>query len=267
MAIHYGSDYDKAISSAGEGLAAGQWAEPVESLLRRKSQGAILDLGCSSGGFLTSMKGPSWKLYGIEMSKPVADRARAATGAEVFVGDVLDAPFEAGTFDAITCFHVFEHVYRPREVLQKILTWLKPGGVFIAYMPNIDSGAARCFRSYWYALELPRHLSHFSPKSLSKLAKSVGFSNVTITTHREPFVETSVRYVIEDMMSKLGIVLSPCSAGKTASLPWRVIRKGFRLTALPVLNQMFGMAGPGEIIHAVLQKEDSRSIQQRSISG
>ena len=153
----------------------------------------MLDLGCSSGGFLRSLKGPAWNLYGIEMSDEVARRAETATGAKVFVGDILDAPFSPNTFDVITCFHVFEHLYEPREVLLRVAQWLKPGGVFFAMMPNIDSAGRRIFGSYWYALELPRHTYHFSPQSLSRMADSVGLRQLSITTGREVFIEQSVR--------------------------------------------------------------------------
>jgi SAM-dependent methyltransferase len=254
MAKHYGDDYDTAISVVGQRNLEEHWSDPRKSLLFHKTEGTLLDLGCSSGGFLASMKSPSWKLYGIEMSQPMAERARASTGAEIFVGDVLDAHFTDATFDAITCFHLFEHVYQPRRLLQKILTWLKPGGVFLAYMPNIDSGAARCFKSYWYGLELPRHLYHYSPTSLAHLAKSVGFSEIAVTTHREPFVERSSRYLAADLLGKFNVTVSPQTAASHAPIPWRVVRKGFRLTLLPIFNQMFAFAGPGEIMHAVLKK-------------
>ena len=262
MAQHYGDEYDKAISSVGERDLVGHWAEPRRTLLQHKSQGSLLDLGCSSGAFLASMRDPSWTLYGIEMSRPVAERARANSGADVFVGDVLDAPFTAGSFDAITCFHLFEHVHQPKKVLEKVWTWLKPGGVFLAYMPNIDSGAARFFGSYWYGLELPRHLYHYSPKSLRELAKATGFPEINVTTHREPFVERSTRYVAVDILRKIGISLAPDSAAAEISFPWRVARKGLRLAVLPIINQLFGVAGPGEIMHAVLRKNDSIDNEQ-----
>jgi len=140
--------------------------------------GAILDLGCANRRVSEHTARTSWKLFGIEMSEEAAREVRSRCGAEVFVGDILDAPFPPNSFDVITCFNVFEHVYEPKEVLVRVAKWLKPGGVFYTLMPNIDSAGARIFRSYWYPLELPRHLSHFSPllfeesRSLPDYAKS-----------------------------------------------------------------------------------------------
>src|SRR5579885_2590752 len=252
MAQHYGSNYDAMISTSGEEAIDAYWRGPRTTLLKHKSQGSILDMGCSSGGFLSSLKG-DWKLHGIEISGEVAERARKRTGAEVFVGDVLDAPFPAGSFDAITCFHVFEHMYHPREVLQRVSQWLRPGGVFVAYMPNIDSAGAKIFRSYWYALELPRHLYHFSPVSLNNMANAAGLEKVSITTDREVFIESSCRYILDDSFSAVGIERTPMANAKAPSLPFRVVRKAFRMTALPLLEAMAGMAGDGETIHAVFR--------------
>ena len=118
MGQHYGEHYDRAISRTGQD--PGFWTRRRATLLRCVSSGAILDLGCSSGGFLATLKGPEWKLFGIEMSERVAREAEARTGAQVFVGDILDAPFPPESFDAITCFHVFEHLYQPKELLAKV---------------------------------------------------------------------------------------------------------------------------------------------------
>ena len=128
MGEHYGPDYDRSVAAAGD--SPDRWKGRVEVISKLKSGGALLDLGCSSGGFLRSMKSPSWKLSGIEMSDEVARRAEAASGAEVFVGDILDAPFATESFDVVTCFHVFEHLYQPMAVLERVAKWLKPGGIF-----------------------------------------------------------------------------------------------------------------------------------------
>jgi SAM-dependent methyltransferase len=252
MGQHYGEDYDRAICRAGQD--PGFWTRRRATLLRYVSSGAILDLGCSSGGFLASLKGPEWKLFGIEMSERMARQAEARTGAQVFVGDILDAPFPPESLDAITCFHVFEHLYQPKEVLAKVREWLRPGGIFYTEMPNIDSAGARIFGSYWQALELPRHVYHFSPVPLNNLARSAGLQVFSITTHREVYLEVSVRYIFDDLLGKIGIHRTPLAQAKPASLPWKVVRKGFRLSILPFLAWLATFAGHGESLHAILRK-------------
>jgi SAM-dependent methyltransferase len=224
--------------------------------LSYKPSGSILDLGCGSGGFLATLKGPLWKLSGVEMSEAAAREAEAGCGAQVFVGDILDAPFPHDSFDVVTCFHVFEHLYEPLEVLTRVSDWLKPGGVFYTMMPNIDSAGCRIFGSYWYALELPRHLYHFSPVTLRALANAVGLWEVSVTTHRELFVEASVRYLVDEGLRRIGFRRAPLAQDRTPILPRRVARKVFRLTGLPILTGLASFVGDGESIHAVFRKAD-----------
>jgi SAM-dependent methyltransferase len=256
MGQHYGPDYDRSVAAAGD--YPERWIPRRDVLLQHKPSGALLDLGCSSGGFLDAIKGPAWKLYGIEMSESVARRAEKRTGAQIFVGDILDAPYAPESFDAITCFHVFEHLYQPREVLAKVAQWLKPGGVFYAMMPNIHSAGVRIFGSYWYGLELPRHLYFFSPKSLTTLGRSVGLEPLSVTTDREVFIETSTGYYVDEKLRAIGIHRTPLAVTPKPGIPYRVVRKAFRLTLLPVLNGMASLAGDGESIHALLRKGPAR---------
>lgn len=253
IAKHYGPYYDRAIAAAGEGGSV-RWRDRLRTLAEYKDGGAILDLGCSSGSFLSTLSGKGWDLHGIEMSAEPAARAQKLCGAKVFVGDILDAPFSPGSFDVITCFHVFEHMYQPKAVLEKVSEWLKPGGIFYVLVPNIDSAGAHIFQSYWYALELPRHLFHFSPKSLRYLANSVGLDVASLTTHREVYIEHSARYIVDDLLTKFGISRVCMAETPPPSFPYKVIRKVFRLTALPVLTGLASLGGDGESIHAVFRK-------------
>lgn len=252
MDVHYGPDYDRWVAAAGD--SPERWSGRVKEIAQYKSGGSLLDLGCSSGGFLKAMRGPSWELSGIEMSESVASHAESVSGAQVFAGDILDAPYGPASFDAITCFHVFEHLFKPQEVLRKVAEWLKPGGVFYVMVPNIDSAGGRVFGSYWYALELPRHLYHYSPKSLRRMAASVGLEEVSMTTGRELFIEKSVHYILDDILKKVGITRAPLSKSQEPGSAWKVFRKMFRLTVLPVLTAVIGLGGDGESIHAVFRR-------------
>jgi 2-polyprenyl-3-methyl-5-hydroxy-6-metoxy-1,4-benzoquinol methylase len=252
MGQHYGPDYDRAVALAGRDPR--RWSRRCEIVQSLKTGGVILDLGCSDGGFLGGLDGSKWRMYGIEMSPEVAKAAEQRTGAEVFVGDVLQAPFAPGMFDVITCFHVFEHLYQPKAILGRVRDWLKPGGLFFAMMPNIDSAGVRVFKSYWYGLELPRHLYHFSPRSLRTLARSVGLEEISITTSREVFIEASTHYIMHDLLRRVGIHCVARAKAFELSFPLKVVRKAGRLTVLPVLNSLAALAGDGESIHALFGK-------------
>ncbi|MHB8524811.1 MAG: class I SAM-dependent methyltransferase [Candidatus Acidiferrales bacterium] len=254
MLIHYDADYHRAIMAAGEKSASSRWRKQRELIAKNKQGGAILDIGCSSGGFLGTMAGGSWKLFGIEMEAQTAEKAKSATGAEVFVGDALDAPFPAESFDVITCFDVLEHVYEPRRFLVKVLEWLKPGGIFYAALPNIDSWEARLLGTYWYGLELPRHLFHFSPRSLRYAMTSVGFQEIKIVTPSTSYLEHSASYICSRMLRTIGLSPAPMSKLRPRSIPERAVRKAARLSVIAPFGHLASARGSGASIEAIFGK-------------
>jgi 2-polyprenyl-3-methyl-5-hydroxy-6-metoxy-1,4-benzoquinol methylase len=254
MGPHYDEDYHKAIMAAGETSPAIRWRIHRDLISRYKQGGAILDIGCSSGAFLGTMKGDSWKLYGIDMEASTAEKARSATGAEVFVGDAAEAPFPPESFDLITAFDLLEHVYQPRPFLAKVQEWLKPGGIFFTMLPNIDSWESRIFGSYWYGLELPRHISHFSPKSLRQVMTSLGFQEVHLSTSSITYVERSVGYLYSEALQKVGFSPAPAAKATPRSIPWRALRKAMGLTIVNPAGHLASFAGAGASIEAIFRK-------------
>ncbi|HET7876071.1 MAG TPA: class I SAM-dependent methyltransferase [Methylomirabilota bacterium] len=135
--------------------------------------GRYLDVGCGSGGGLGVAKALGWQVAGIEMDEAAARKARRFT-EELHVGDALTAPFAPGGFDVVSAFHVLEHVPDPVAVVKRMLGWLAPGGVAIIEVPNAGGLGARLFGRAWSGLELPRHLSHFTPESLARVVERAG---------------------------------------------------------------------------------------------
>jgi 2-polyprenyl-3-methyl-5-hydroxy-6-metoxy-1,4-benzoquinol methylase len=256
MAFHYSENYHKAIVTGAEHTGAERWRSHRSIVGCYRQRGAILDIGCSSGSFLASMNNGAWNLYGIEMNGLTAEEARSKSGAEVFVGDVMDAPFQPNSFDVVTCFDVLEHVYQPREFLERVLYWLRPGGILFAKMPNIDSWEARLFGTYWYGLELPRHLYHFSPRSLRPLVRGLGFHEVCIkATGKGTHLGHSVRYLYGDLLKKFGFSPIPMSETRQPSLVWRIVRKALMLSLFYPLSQIPSVVNAGVVIDVILKKE------------
>jgi SAM-dependent methyltransferase len=85
--------------------------------------------------------------------------------------------FEPGraSFDAITLWHVLEHLEQPGPALIRLREWLAPGGGLLIGVPNLASAQARISGPRWYHLDVPRHRVHFTPAGLERLLEASGF--------------------------------------------------------------------------------------------
>ena len=100
------------------------------------------------------------------------------------MGDLSRAPWPETSFDAITLYHVLEHVHAPSTYLGRIARLLAPDGVVLIAVPNFRSWERRLFRERWTWLDVPIHLHHFEPERLRTLVEAVGLrvSDVRLTT-------------------------------------------------------------------------------------
>ena len=89
-------------------------------------------------------------------------------------GDLFNAELPAGYFDVITLWHVLEHTGDPVENLRRVGKLLKPGGLLLAEVPNSAGLIARICGPYWLGWDLPRHLVHFTPRTLRHAARRCG---------------------------------------------------------------------------------------------
>lgn len=147
------------------------------SLLKKHCDvpGNILDVGAGTGDFLEHGKKLGWNINGIETN---ADAVKRAAQKGVILAHDREA-FTIEKFKAITFWHVLEHLPDYKEYLDWCYDHLEPNGVLIIAVPNYKSWDANYFRSYWAAYDAPRHLWHFSKKSIQYLA-GVKFNLVKI---------------------------------------------------------------------------------------
>ena len=136
----------------------------------------------------------------------------------------------------------------------KIMEWLKPGGIYYVALPNIDSWESHIFGSYWYGLELPRHLFHFSSRSLSSVCKSLGFEQEFLVTPETSYVERSVNYIGATLYGNLGFHPASQAQPKKRGFAWRAVRKVFRVSIILPFGQVASWAGRGGSMQAVFRK-------------
>lgn len=137
--------------------------------------GRILDVGCGDGFFLRSVKHIGWEVHGIEMSEEAVHRAKNMGVEQMTQGTFDDASYPDNYFDVIRFWSVLEHIHDPVFTLAKVNRLLKPGGLLVLQVPNYQSAAARWAGPRWSAWDVPRHLYHFSYRSLKTLLEKSGF--------------------------------------------------------------------------------------------
>lgn len=138
-----------------------------------KSTGSLLDVGSGTGAFLHTMQQQGWQVAGIE---PDADARKLAK--QTYSLEVLEAPalysLPLHSFDAITLWHVLEHVHSLHTYIETLKNLLTPNGKLFIAVPNYQSADARYYGLAWAAYDVPRHLYHFSPKAMQALLQQHG---------------------------------------------------------------------------------------------
>ena len=130
----------------------------------------LLDVGCGTGDFLKSAYKNKWDIAGIEPNINARKLANLKTNNSVFDIDQL-YNYQQNSFDAITLWHVLEHLPNTDDQMAVFKNLLKQNGVLILAVPNFKSHDALYYKNYWAGFDVPRHLWHFSKSSISKIVE------------------------------------------------------------------------------------------------
>ena len=137
----------------------------------------LLDVGCGKGRFMEYAASRGWDIYGVEPSQSSRNLAIKRVGNRVFehISDIPEIKF-----DAITLWHVLEHVQEPVNFLLELRKYLKPDGFVLISVPNLDSLQSKIGKGLWMHLDLPRHRFHFTPKSLQEVLSRAGYRVLSV---------------------------------------------------------------------------------------
>lgn len=134
-----------------------------------KQKGRILDFGAGTGYFIKAAHRAGWETVGVEPDSAAAAIARKHTNMSIY--ENVSSLAQEKKFDVITLFHVVEHVHELRKTMELLIQKLKKRGVLLVAVPNFNSYDSQKYGVDWAALDVPRHLYHFTPESMEEFAK------------------------------------------------------------------------------------------------
>lgn len=182
---YYDSDTYISHTDAKESLFDRVYGMVKQYMLSRKwgwirahvPRGTIVDYGAGSGAFVNFLKQIGRETHGYEIAEAGRKTAKENYGVDLYdpstLGDLDD--------ESVACFtmwHVLEHIYDPKSLIETMHAKLKKEGILVIAVPNPESWDAKYYKEHWAAWDVPIHISHFKQKVIIPFVEKIGFSMV-----------------------------------------------------------------------------------------
>ncbi len=156
----------------------------LDELRKFKSSGKLLEVGPWIGLFSINAKEAGFDVDVIENDRACAEFLSKVVGIRAIQSNdpartLLDLSEQ---YDVIAFWHSLEHLPHPWMVIENASKALKPGGVLLVAIPNIDGYDSQVMGNKWLHLDAPRHLYFYSNEALSALCRRCGLVPRHITT-------------------------------------------------------------------------------------
>ena len=221
--------------------------------------GRLLEIGCAAGHFLNIARASGYEVSGVEIDNELGGYARKHYNLDVQISPIEMADLPDSYFNIVTLFKVFEHLTEPMASLNKIKQTLAPGGYCIIQVPNFSCLESKLLGRYWCYLDSPRHLSHFSPDTLTNMLIKAGFLSIRILHYSEPsgFHISIIKWFIDILGKKSGRAMATQTgnisyAYKNLKLKKFIYKDLSLIWRIP--NRILTYLGQGNVLLAIAQR-------------
>jgi SAM-dependent methyltransferase len=161
------------------------WKGPynLTPITQRFAPGAcILDIGCGVGRYLVPLVRNGFRVVGADLSRQAL--TLLDSNYVRVVADILQLPFPDGSFDAVTCYGVLQHLASTgrEQAAAELFRILKHQGVvFVEVIGQLDmryNCGKRIAADTFVRGKIPNY--YFSPSKLHELFHLAGFFMLTI---------------------------------------------------------------------------------------
>jgi SAM-dependent methyltransferase len=191
-------------------------------IISRTKPDLVLDAGCGAGSDLCTLAGllpHASRVVGLDASASLIATAAERTAShrdrcDLVRGDLLNVPFESGTFSAGRIDRVLQHIHNPARVIEELVRVLGPGGTLVAFDNDWDTlsigmsdmAASENLTRFWS----DSFASGWIGKDLAGIFRSTGLTDV----HAEEKTLTLTDLSLAEKVFDIPAMLSRMSAAR-----------------------------------------------------
>lgn len=188
--LYYPSDYQPYLDTRVDPTAVSRAParrprfDPLNHAIPPLQAARMLEIGCGSGKFLQEMAAQGWQVTGLEPSESAGMAARQL-GFPVHVDSLENVANVGGPYELIAGWMVLEHLHDPVSALRKLHAAASANAWLAVSVPDAGSWEFRFFTDAWYALQVPTHLLHFTPRTLERVLGAGGWRMERVVWQRD----------------------------------------------------------------------------------
>ena len=131
----------------------------------------LLDIGGGDGALAVYLKNKITKVHVYERN---LDCIKSMMDKDIYSTNNLN-DLKINDYNLLTSFHSLEHIHDMDELFLNINRISSKACRMIIAVPNIEASEIKFLNNKWVAWDVPRHLYHFSPRSLKLLLEKHGW--------------------------------------------------------------------------------------------